>query len=110
MGFGLGGLALALGFTLAASAFTNDDLGSPINPVATTSSSGASDVPSETASPGPERTPSDRPSVSASPSDDHGGHGDDDSGSGSDDNSGSGSDNSGSGSSGSGEDHGSDDD
>lgn len=116
VGFGLGGLALALGLTLAAFALTGDDLGTPGNAIVTPSASGHDRT--ETPSPRSEATPSARPSASASddhgghgaePGDDHGGSGSDDSGSGSsgsgsDDSSGSGSDSSGSGSDHSGDD------
>jgi hypothetical protein len=106
-GLGLGGLALTLGLTLAAFAFTGEDLGTPANPLVSPSQR-QHEGPEQTPSARPERTPSETPTASAS--DDHGGQGiepNDDHG-GSD--SGSGSSGSGSGSSGSGsDDHGGDD-
>jgi hypothetical protein len=95
VGFGLGGLALALGLTLAAFAFTGDDLGTPANPIVQPSP-GETREPRASGTDKPER--SETPSATPSASDDHGGT----SGSGSDDHSGSGSSGSGSDSSGSG--------
>jgi hypothetical protein len=107
VGFGLGGVALVLGLTLAAFAFgPGDDLGTPANPIVQPSASdGREQRATETQ--GPER--SETPSPRASASDDHGGSSGSGSGS-SDDHSGPGSPSSGSGSSGSGSDHSGSDD
>ena len=113
VGFGLGGLALALGLTLAAFAFTGDDLGTPANPIVQSPST-ATHEPRGSETQKPERT--ETPSATPSASDDHGGSSgsgsDDHSGSGSSgsDSSGSGGDSSGSGSSDSGSDHSGSDD
>jgi hypothetical protein len=69
VGFGLGGVALAVGLTLAAFAFTGDDLGTPANPIVT----GTGSRPRSTETPEAHRSSDDGPSATPTASDDHGG-------------------------------------